>query len=50
MFAAMEPKVSITRENQRTKAPSASNSTGVICHEYGCITVLRLLALRYTAH
>ena len=25
-----------------------SNSSGRICHEYGCITVLRLLALRFT--
>lgn len=46
MFAAMEPKVEL---KQYHKAPSASNSTGRICHEFGCITVLRLLALRDSA-
>jgi len=43
MFAAMEPKVTI---KQYPKSPSTSNSSGRICHEYGCITVLRLLSLR----
>lgn len=43
MFSQMEPKVQL---KQYTKAPSAKNSTGTICHEYTCISVLRLLALR----
>jgi len=43
MFAAMEPKVTI---KQYPKSLSTSNSSGRICHEYGCITVLRLLSLR----
>merc|ERR1712130_842013 len=43
MFAAMEPKITI---KQYPKSLSTSNSSGRICHEYGCITVLRLLSLR----
>jgi len=43
MFAAMEPKVTI---KQYPKAPNTTNSSGRICHEYGCITVLRMLSLR----
>jgi len=43
MFSTMDPKVEI---KQYHKAPSSQNSTGTVCYEYGCITVLRLLHLR----
>jgi len=45
MFSGMEPKVTIKQYKTQL---SANNATGTVCYEYGCISVLRLLALRDT--